>query len=181
LPFEIKESVGNATPRSYSSTGRTIAWQVEHNGGWLWEVGERRQGLYVAAFGPTDIAHQWRRTLAPGDSFTSVPVGVAISDSALEGAIAQLTKYRRATRRPHHDSDTLPVIYNDYMNTLDGNPTAERLVPLIDAAAAAVGAEYFVIDAAGTTTDPTGGTRSENGFRPRAASLVAGSKRSSTT
>jgi alpha-galactosidase len=38
------------------------------------------------------------------------------------------------------------VIYNDYMNTLMGDPTTERLLPLIGAAAEA-GAEYFVIDA----------------------------------
>src|SRR5690606_32573638 len=34
----------------------------------------------------------------------------------------------------------------DYMNTLMGDPTSEKLYPLIDAAAA-VGAEYFCIDA----------------------------------
>ena len=38
------------------------------------------------------------------------------------------------------------MIFNDYMNTLMGDPTTERLLPLIDAAAA-VGAEYFCIDA----------------------------------
>ena len=37
------------------------------------------------------------------------------------------------------------MIFNDYMNTLMGNPTTERLLPLIDAAAE-VGAEYFCID-----------------------------------
>jgi alpha-galactosidase len=40
----------------------------------------------------------------------------------------------------------LPVIYNDYMNTLMGDPTTDRLLPLIDAAAE-VGAEYLCIDA----------------------------------
>jgi alpha-galactosidase len=38
------------------------------------------------------------------------------------------------------------VIYNDYMNTLMGDPTTERLLPLVDAAADA-GAEAFCIDA----------------------------------
>ena len=37
------------------------------------------------------------------------------------------------------------MIFNDYMNTLMGDPTTERLLPLIDAAAEA-GAEYFCID-----------------------------------
>jgi alpha-galactosidase len=37
------------------------------------------------------------------------------------------------------------VIFNDYMNTLMGDPTTERLLPLVSAAARA-GAEYFCID-----------------------------------
>jgi alpha-galactosidase len=40
----------------------------------------------------------------------------------------------------------VPVCFNDYMNCLWALPTREKLVPLIDAAAA-VGCEYFVIDA----------------------------------
>ena len=39
-----------------------------------------------------------------------------------------------------------PLIFNDYMNCLMGDPTTEKLLPVIDAAAEA-GAEYFVIDA----------------------------------
>jgi alpha-galactosidase len=42
--------------------------------------------------------------------------------------------------------ESLPVIFNDYMNCLWGNPTTESLIPVIDKAAE-VGAEYFVIDA----------------------------------
>jgi alpha-galactosidase len=71
---------------------------------------------------------------------------VAVSDRGFEGAIAGLTRYRRAIRRPHHDHSTLPVIFNDYMNTLMADPTTGRLLPLISAAARA-GAEYFCIDA----------------------------------
>ena len=47
-------------------------------------------------------------------------------------------------RTPDHQR--LPVIFNDYMNTLMGDPTTERLLPLITAAAS-VGAEYFCVDA----------------------------------
>ena len=59
--------------------------------------------------------------------------------------MARLTACRRAIRRPHEDHRRLPVIFNDYMNTLMGDPTTERLLPLI-AAAAEAGAEYFCID-----------------------------------
>ncbi|WP_236580078.1 alpha-galactosidase [Streptomyces sp. HM190] len=65
--------------------------------------------------------------------------------SALDAAWAAMTAYRRAVRRPHPDHGALPVVFNDYMNTLMGDPTTGKLLPLIDAAARA-GAEYFCID-----------------------------------
>ncbi|MGW4963405.1 alpha-galactosidase [Nonomuraea sp. NPDC004186] len=126
-------------------TGRTWLWQIEHNGGgWRWECGEREGAAYVALSGPSDAHHGWRHPLAPGEEFRSVPVALAVGDH--DGAFAALTRYRRAIRRPHPDHQWLPVIFNDYMNCLMGDPTTEKLLPLIDAAAEA-GAEYFVIDA----------------------------------
>jgi alpha-galactosidase len=127
-------------------TGRSWAWQIEHNGAWRWEIGETRDGLYLATMGPTDSDHQWRHVLDPSGSFSSVPVGVAVSDHGMEGAVAALTAYRRRIVRDHPDRDALPVVFNDYMNTLMGDPTSDALLPLIDAAAQ-VGAEYFCIDA----------------------------------
>ena len=65
----------------------------------------------------------------------------------MEEAIAALTQYRRsACVRPHSENNKCPVIFNDYMNCLKGNPNAAKELPLIDAGAAA-GCEYFVIDA----------------------------------
>ena len=139
-------------------TGDAWAWQIEHNGGWHWQVGEHTGRAatadhmggpltdgYLALMGPTDAEHQWRLVLKEGESFETVPVAVAVSEGGFEGAVACLTNYRRAIRRPHEDNRRLPVIFNDYLNTLMGNPTTERLLPLITAAAG-VGAEYFCID-----------------------------------
>jgi alpha-galactosidase len=147
-------------------TGHAWAWQIEHNGAWHWQVGECARhrmaekpgpagrhapkgsptGAYLALLGPADAEHHWQVTLAPGDTFTTVPVAIAVSDAGFEGAVAGLTACRRAIRRPHADHRDLPVIFNDYMNTLMGNPTTERLLPLI-AAAGQAGAEYFCVDA----------------------------------
>ncbi|HEY8471211.1 MAG TPA: glycoside hydrolase family 36 protein [Natronosporangium sp.] len=127
-------------------TGYAVLWQIEHNGAWRWEVGERLDGGYLALLGPTDLDHQWQHRLAPGESFTTVPVSVAVSDQDLTGAVAALTAHRRALRRPHYDRSALPVVFNDYMNTLMGDPTTGALLPLIDAAAE-VGAEVFCVDA----------------------------------
>ncbi|MEV0388416.1 glycoside hydrolase family 36 protein [Nonomuraea sp. NPDC050643] len=126
--------------------GRAWLWQIEHNGAWRWEVGERLDGPYVALLGPTDLDHQWQHRLEPGESFTTVPVSVAVSGEGLEGAAAALTAHRRAIVRPHPDRERLPVVFNDYMNTLMGDPTTAKLLPLIDAAAGA-GAEVFCVDA----------------------------------
>mgnify|MGYP001497925239 CR=1 FL=1 len=146
-------------------TGHAWAWQVEHNGAWHWQVGECTHrsagpgpgphgrhapagsvsGAYLALLGPADAEHHWLVTLNPGGAFTTVPASVAVSPEGFEGAVAGLTAIRRAIRRPHEDGRRLPVIFNDYMNTLMGDPTTERLLPLI-AAAAQAGAEYFCID-----------------------------------
>jgi hypothetical protein len=122
-----------------------LAWQIESNGGWRWEVGENTGGTYLALAGPTDADSHWLARLEPGDSFTTVPATLGAGDG-IEGAFAALTDFRRAARRPHPDNQRLSVVFNDYMNTLMGDPTTEKLLPLIDAAAEA-GAEYFCVDA----------------------------------
>jgi len=141
-------STGGALPVAgieSTTIGAAWLWQIEHNGGWRWEIGENLSGGVFSLSGPTDRDHAFTRALAPGERFTTVPVAVAFA-STFGAALEQLTAYRRAARRPHVDNERMPVVFNDYMNTLNGDPTTERLLPLIDAAAA-VGAEVFCIDA----------------------------------
>ena len=120
-------------------------WQLEHNGGWTWELSETRTTLNLTLLGPTDDQHNWLHSLEPGQEFTTVPATLAISGAGLPGALAEMTAHRRALRnftwatRP-------PVIYNDFMNTLMGDPSTDKLLPII-AAAADAGAEIFCIDA----------------------------------
>ncbi|MER6093778.1 alpha-galactosidase [Streptomyces bluensis] len=142
--------------------GRAWLWQIESPAGWRWDLGERAHGTYLALNGPTDAEHQWRVRLAPGEEFTTVPAVLAmgyglsaLSGSGLDDAMGALTSYRRAVRRPHPDHTALPVVFNDYMNTLMGDPTTEKLLPLIDAAADA-GAEYFCIDSGWYDDDTEG-------------------------
>jgi alpha-galactosidase len=105
----------------------------------------------LSLLGPTDLEHQFAHELLPGESFTAVPVAVAASAHAVEGAIAQLTRYRRWLRGAAQEQE-LPVVYNDFMNTLMGQPTTEQLLPLVRRAGEA-GAEVFCIDA-GWFADP---------------------------
>jgi alpha-galactosidase len=130
-------------------SGRAIAWQVEHNGGWRWELVNQREGedaLALVLLGPTDIHHQWAEELVPGASFESVPASFTVGSAGAESAVAELTRHRRWLRRAQRADSSSLLVFNDFMNTILGDPTTERLLPLITAAAAA-GAECFCIDA----------------------------------
>jgi len=151
--FELTNT-GNWSTKKYLPMGfisnteadTGIYWQIEHNGSWHTEIGDLNGHFYLSLNGPTEIQSHWFKDLKPGDSFTSVPVAVGVSSSSFDNAMGQLTKYRRMIRRPNHDNEKLPVIFNDYMNCLFGDPTTEKEIPLIDAAAR-MGCEYYVIDA----------------------------------
>lgn len=123
-----------------------LAWQVEHNGPWIAELGENRFGAYLLLSGPTDQEHQWNVRLGAGETFDSVPVSLAVAEGGIHDALRALTDQRRSIRHDRPIDDALPVVFNDYMNTLMGDPTTAKLLPLIDAAADA-GCDYFCIDA----------------------------------
>ena len=151
-------NVGNWSAKEYipmgylenTETGSAIFWQIEHNGSWHWEISDQEGHLYLQLSGPSEIESHWSRILRPGDSFESVPCAVGVCEkgemNCFDTAMGELTRYRRKIRRRNRDNETLAVIFNDYMNCLWGDPTAEKEFPLIDAAAEA-GCEYFCIDA----------------------------------
>ena len=41
-----------------------LAWQLEHNGPWRWDLAEQPGGLALTLSGPTDADHQWLAVLA---------------------------------------------------------------------------------------------------------------------
>ena len=147
-------NTGNWSTKEYLPMGylenclgnTALYWQIEHNGSWHTEIGDVNDHFYLALSGPTEVQSHWFKTLKPGDIFTSVPVAVGVSEADFDKAMGQLTQYRRKIRRPNEDNEKLPVIFNDYMNCLFGDPTTEKELPLIDAAAE-MGCEYYVIDA----------------------------------
>lgn len=126
--------------------GSSLYWQIEHNGSWHWEIMDQNDYLTLLISGPTEHDNHWWISLAPEQSFVSVPVAVGAVAGGFEQAVGQLTVYRRRIRRPNADNRDLRIIFNDYMNCLWGSPTTAKLLPLIDAAAEA-GCEYFCIDA----------------------------------
>ena len=127
-------------------TGSMLFWQIETTGGWHWEICDTAHQLALNISGPSEIEHHWWKELAPGQSFETVKVCVGSVAGGVDQAMDQLTRYRRAIRRPNEDNRSLPIIFNDYMNCLWASPTTEKEIPMIDAAAQ-VGCEYYVVDA----------------------------------
>jgi alpha-galactosidase len=131
------------------ATNRALIWQVENNGPWHWELVSQfdtDDWLALVLLGPTDLHHSWSITLEQGEEFRTVPVSIALGEGGIDGANRALTEHRRRSRTAQRADAGRPLIFNDYMNALMGDPTTEKLLPLIDAAARA-GAEYFCIDA----------------------------------
>lgn len=128
-----------------TETDRSLTWQIETSGSWQWEISDIRNELYVKISGPTYQENGFIKKLEQGESFLSVACVVSSCEGEFQGTIAELTKYRRRVRRKNEDNEKLPVIFNDYMNCLMGDPTTDILKPLIDSAAAS-GCEYFCVD-----------------------------------
>jgi alpha-galactosidase len=129
-----------------TESGSTVLWQIESNGAWHWEISDIARQLYLHLSGPTERENHWWKLLKPGERFDSAAAAVSFVNGSFDEAVGELTQYRRIIRRANEDNIKLPVIFNDYMNCLSGDPTTEKLLPLIDAAAEA-GCEYFCIDA----------------------------------
>ena len=88
----------------------------------------------------------WYKELAAGETYTAAPAVYGCVKGGFEAAVAQLTAYKRATCHTAFPMGHTPVCFNDYMNCLWAQPSRDRLVPLIESAAA-VGCEIFCIDA----------------------------------
>ncbi len=135
-------------------TGKVWYFQIETSTGWHFEIGHRgaldnyrKGGLFIHSDGADERFGSWSKRLLPGETFTSVPAAFGCCTGGFGEAIKELTKYRRKVLKPQNAWERdCPVIFNDYMNCLWGDPTKEKLLPLIDAAAK-VGAEAFCIDA----------------------------------
>ena len=122
-------------------------WQIENSSGWLAEYGQESRGnLYLALSGPCETMGNWWKNLRPGEEFTTATAAFGMVKGDLSDTIAALTKYRRAIRRKNSDDENCTVIFNDYMNCLNGDPTEENEIPIIEIAAS-LGCEYYCIDA----------------------------------
>ena len=125
----------------------TYCFQVESSGQWLVEYDTQPpRHLALALSGPTEQEHGWWISLKKGESFTTVPAAFGVVKGGISEAAGALTQYRRRMRRPNEDDEILNVVFNDYMNCLEGDPTEEKEKAIIDRAAR-MGCEYYCLDA----------------------------------
>lgn len=133
------------------SEGCTLLWQIENNGSWHWEMGNMDDLLYLKLSGPTEAENGWYKELAPGETFESVKACVT-AGKCFDDALESMTRYRRCIWDNNDVNRQLPVMFNDYLHCIMADPTAEKMMPIIDRAAE-TGAEYYIMDA-GWYADP---------------------------
>ena len=128
-------------------SGQTWVFQIEHSGQWHAEYGsDFGKRLYVALSGATSLENGWWYLLKPGMSWSTVPVAFGAVSGEESAAIGELTRYRRAIRTPRAVNRMPPIVFNDYMNCLMGDPYEETEKKIIDLAAK-IGCEYYCLDA----------------------------------
>ena len=122
-----------------------ILAQIENNGSWNFEIQDYGNYVYLFAGGPTLTNNFWKKIVKPGSEFESVHVTISYGKD-FEDVIQEITKARRAMRRPNKDDEELPVIFNDYMHALWDTQTTKLIKPLVDVATE-LGCDEFCIDA----------------------------------
>lgn len=121
------------------------AFQFEPVGNYHVEIGYDKNSscLFVNLECVNDRYLQSGIMLKAGETYSTEHALYGEISGDINDALRELTYARR---KLFNKGKHLPVIYNDYMNALWGNPDEDKLIPLIDAAAK-VGAEIFCIDA----------------------------------
>ena len=152
----------------------TWFWQIEHNGSWHAEIAQTSaKSIYVYLGGPDAQHAQAWKSLAPGETYSTVPVAIGCVKGGFEQGVEALTRYRRATML-HRRQDTrrCPVVFNDVV-MLDGDQTTAKEIPLIDAAAAA-GCEIFCMDVGWSSEPGEGWWDAVGDWQPNSARFPGG-------
>lgn len=120
-------------------------WQIESDCSWNFEISDIQKVNYIKLSGSSEQENGWWKELNPGDVFETVKTAISFEKS-INGVFGEMTKYRRTLAYRSEKDTKLPVIFNDYMKCLNADPTTEKELEVIDAAAK-VGAEIYCMDA----------------------------------
>ena len=111
-------------------TGEIYYSEVDFSGSWTIEYGSAKdRHLYIALMGPNDES-MWWKNVKPGEKISTVPVCFGVSRGDVSTAIGELTKYRRAIRRPNKDDECCSVVFNAWhISTSCGYEGAAGVIP----------------------------------------------------
>ena len=96
----------------------------------------------TVAIGGGDEQSGWKYVLEPDESYETSYAVYGMVKGGFNDAVNELLKYKRQTSL---SDKKIEVTFNDFMNCYWANPTAGRLIPLIDKAAE-LGVKRFCID-----------------------------------
>ena len=132
--------------------GNAVIFAIESSSSWYYEIADNAQKYYLWLGGASLPFGNLIKSLHTGDTYRTVSAVLAEGKSA-EGAIGELTKYRRATQKRSESDALLPTIFNEYMHLSWDSPTEEntrRVAPTV----AALGVKYYVIDCGWHNEEP---------------------------
>ena len=131
---------------------KVLMFQIESNCSWYYEVSEYDSEYYLYLGGANETYGNWSKLLKSGETYKTVDVAIALSDS-VNGAINEMTKYRRHISGKCKADESLPAIFNEYMHLSWDSPTEEntrKIAPVV----AKTGVEYYVIDCGWHNEEP---------------------------
>ena len=125
--------------------GVTWAAQLATPGSWHLEVYRRADQLALSGGGADRLSGEWRKTLAPGESWSAPPARLTVCTGNLDAACDRLLAAARVPAQPQPPSEkNLPIVFNEWCTSW-GNPTHASVVALADRLAG-TGVRYLVID-----------------------------------
>ena len=154
------QSIGSwTTCRNYpmiiledTETKKSFYLEVEPAGSWEIGIGNHNTGFaedgcIAVEANCCNIDHDgWYVELESGEEFIAQPCVYGYTDGGFEEAVRELNAYKRETSLVKFKNNTIPVVYNCYMDGIFSNPRTENLIPLIDKCAV-LGVDVFCVDA----------------------------------
>lgn len=126
------------------SNESVLFFQIESNNSWYYEISDCNGLLYVCLDGGNEAFGGWYKTLKTGETMSTVPFTI-LRNRNFDGAMKDITLYRRAIAGKCVADKNLPTIFNEYMWLSWDSPSEEKTKKYAKVAAD-VGVEYYVID-----------------------------------
>lgn len=151
FPFAAVEDAG---------AGVTWAAALDIASSWQMEAFRKDENLCLAG-GIADMDRgQWRKTLAPGETFTTPAAWLTVAEGGLDAACDRLLTIQKQKRPPRQRKRRLPLLFNEYCTTW-GSPSEAKVEQILECLRGR-GFDRFIVDA-GWYADPVHGWQGNMG------------------